>query len=239
MRSRNAHRTDQGTTLIAVEAEGKLIEVDQVRDIVWQWQAPNGKNRKLYMGRRLAKGNTVASLSDPGEVVEVDRSGKIGALDRRNGPGHPDGMGVRLCVSAGRRNADQRLHRPADHQGRREGQSGQPMAHRLADYRKHRRRPIGRYRVISVLSAPYETPPLPHFPALDAHSRSAGECADRSARRAAAPSRAARGAEARSGDRRSVRAAAHPAGRRGGAALSARLAVPQGGRASARPSTTT
>ena len=28
MRSRNAHRTDQGTTLIAVEAEGKLIEVD-------------------------------------------------------------------------------------------------------------------------------------------------------------------------------------------------------------------
>ena len=29
MRSRNAHRTEQGTTLIAVEAEGKLIEVDQ------------------------------------------------------------------------------------------------------------------------------------------------------------------------------------------------------------------
>ncbi len=29
MRSRNAHRTDQGTTLIAVEAEAKLIEVDQ------------------------------------------------------------------------------------------------------------------------------------------------------------------------------------------------------------------
>src|SRR5215831_2959076 len=29
MRSRNAHRTEEGATLIAVEAEGKLIEVDQ------------------------------------------------------------------------------------------------------------------------------------------------------------------------------------------------------------------
>jgi hypothetical protein len=77
MRSRNAHRTDQGTTLIAIEAEGKLIEVDQAANIVWQWQAPNGRNRKLYMGRRLANGNTVMSLSDPGELVEVDRSGKI------------------------------------------------------------------------------------------------------------------------------------------------------------------
>ena len=77
MRSRNAHRTEQGTTLIAVEAEGKLIEVDQAGTIVWQWQAPNGKNRRLYMGRRLANGNTVMSLSDPGELVEVDRSGKI------------------------------------------------------------------------------------------------------------------------------------------------------------------
>ena len=67
----------QGTTLIAVEAEGKLIEVDQAGKIVWQWQAPNGKNRKLYMGRRLANGNTVMSLSDPGELVEVDRPGKI------------------------------------------------------------------------------------------------------------------------------------------------------------------
>ena len=73
----------QGTTLIAVEAEGKLIEVDQAGKIVWQWQAPNGKNRKLYMGRRLANGNTVMSLSDPGELVEVDRSGKIVRSHRR------------------------------------------------------------------------------------------------------------------------------------------------------------
>jgi hypothetical protein len=51
--------------------------VDQRGNIVWQWQAPNGPNRKLYMGRRLANGNTVMSLSDPGELVEVDHAGKI------------------------------------------------------------------------------------------------------------------------------------------------------------------
>ena len=77
MRSRNARRTEQGTTLIAIEAESRLIEVDGAGTIVWQWQAPNGKNRRLYMGRRLANGNTVMSLSDPGELVEVDPSGKV------------------------------------------------------------------------------------------------------------------------------------------------------------------
>ncbi len=77
MRSRNAHRTAQGTTLIAVEADARLIEVDADGKIVWQWQAPNAKTRKLYMGRRLPSGNTVISLSDPGELVEVDPSGKI------------------------------------------------------------------------------------------------------------------------------------------------------------------
>jgi sugar lactone lactonase YvrE len=77
MRSRNAHRTEQGTTLIAVEAEAKLIEVDQSGRVIWQWQAPNGKDRRLYMGRRLANGDTMIGLSDPGELVEVERSGKV------------------------------------------------------------------------------------------------------------------------------------------------------------------
>src|SRR5262249_56561087 len=36
-----------------------------------------GKNRKSYEARRLPNGNTLVSLSDPGELVEVDRSGKI------------------------------------------------------------------------------------------------------------------------------------------------------------------
>src|SRR5205085_6539092 len=96
MRSRNTHRTDQGTTLIAIEAEAKMIEVDQSGNIVWQWQAPNAKNRKLYMGRRLKNGNTVMSLSDPGELVEVDRSGKvvrsIGGTDPAIQMGWPSGF---------------------------------------------------------------------------------------------------------------------------------------------------
>ena len=54
-----------------------MIEVDQADKIVWNGRLPNGKNRKLYMGRRLTNGNTVISLSDPGELVEVDHAGKI------------------------------------------------------------------------------------------------------------------------------------------------------------------
>jgi len=73
MRMRNAHRTSSGTTLIAIEAESKLIEVshDAEPKIIWQWQAPEGNKRRLYMGRRLPNGNTVMSISNPGEVVEV------------------------------------------------------------------------------------------------------------------------------------------------------------------------
>jgi len=44
---------------------------------VWQWQAPEGDKRRLYQGRRLANGNTMLSLSDPGEVLEVDPAGKV------------------------------------------------------------------------------------------------------------------------------------------------------------------
>lgn len=79
MRMRNAHRTAGGTTLIAVEAESKLIEVsgDAEPKIIWQWQAPEGNKRRLYMGRRLANGNTVMSMSNPGEVVEVNKAGEV------------------------------------------------------------------------------------------------------------------------------------------------------------------
>jgi hypothetical protein len=78
MRMRNAHRTSAGTTLIAVEAEAKLIEVDKdVNNIIWSWQAPEKDKRRLYMGRRLPNGNTMVSLSDPGELVEVNSRGEI------------------------------------------------------------------------------------------------------------------------------------------------------------------
>lgn len=79
MRMRNAHRTATGTTLIAVEAEAKLIEVSAGPNpqIVWQWQAPEGNKRRLYMGRRKPNGNTVVSLSNPGEIVEVNPAGQV------------------------------------------------------------------------------------------------------------------------------------------------------------------
>ena len=78
MRMRNAHRTPAGTTLIAVEAEAKLIEVDAAgKSVIWNWQAPEKDKRRLYMGRRLANGNTVVSLSDPGEIVEVNSRGEV------------------------------------------------------------------------------------------------------------------------------------------------------------------
>jgi hypothetical protein len=75
---RNAHRTPAGTTLIAVEAEAKLIEVDKDgKSIVWSWQAAEKDKRRLYMGRRLPNGNTILSLSDPGEIVEVNPQGEV------------------------------------------------------------------------------------------------------------------------------------------------------------------
>jgi acetyl esterase/lipase len=78
MRMRNANRTPSGTTLIAVEAEAKLIEVDKEgKNIVWTWQAAEKDKRRLYMGRRLPNGNTLLSLSDPGEILEVNTAGQV------------------------------------------------------------------------------------------------------------------------------------------------------------------
>ena len=79
MRMRNAHRTADGTTLIAIEADAKLIELGTGPEpkMIWQWQAPEGNKRRLYMGRRLPNGNTVVSLSNPGEVIEVNKAGEV------------------------------------------------------------------------------------------------------------------------------------------------------------------
>jgi acetyl esterase/lipase len=78
MRMRNSKRTSSGTTLICVEAEAKVIEVDRDGKIVWSWQAPGDtKVRRLYQAVRLANGNTRMSISDPGEVVEVNPKGEI------------------------------------------------------------------------------------------------------------------------------------------------------------------
>ena len=78
MRMRNSKRTDAGTTLIAVEAVAKVIEVDKAGKIIWSWQAPGDvSKRRLYQAWRLPNGNTRMSISDPGEIVEVNPKGEI------------------------------------------------------------------------------------------------------------------------------------------------------------------
>ena len=74
---RNCRRTPAGTTLIAIEAAGKIIEVDSKGQIVWSYLAPDADHRYPYQAHRLPSGNTLVSLANPGEVVEVDKAGKI------------------------------------------------------------------------------------------------------------------------------------------------------------------
>jgi acetyl esterase/lipase len=78
MRMRNSKRTAAGTTLICVEGAAKVIEVDKSGQIVWQWQAPGDlSKRRLYQAWRLPNGNTRMSISDPGELVEVNPKGEV------------------------------------------------------------------------------------------------------------------------------------------------------------------
>jgi hypothetical protein len=74
---RNSRRTAAGTTLIAEEAIAKIHEVDQSGKVIWSWQAPNGEQRRSYQAIRLANGNTLISISDPGEIVEVNPAGTV------------------------------------------------------------------------------------------------------------------------------------------------------------------
>jgi len=78
MRMRNSKRTAAGTTLICVEAVAKVIEVDRAGKIIWSWQAPGDlTKRRLYQAWRLPNGNTRMTISDPGEVVEVNPKGEV------------------------------------------------------------------------------------------------------------------------------------------------------------------
>ena len=54
-----------------------LIEVSKEGKIVWEWQAKDGDKRRLYQALRLADGNTLLSLSDPGEVLIVNPQGGV------------------------------------------------------------------------------------------------------------------------------------------------------------------
>ena len=113
MRMRNSHRTEAGTTLIAVEAESKLIEVDSAGKIVWQWQAPNGANRRLYQATTSC------------QRKHADRASPIPARSSKSiGPARwcdpspariwiSSSVGLRVSPPAGWRAADLGLHRTA------------------------------------------------------------------------------------------------------------------------------
>jgi len=81
MRMRNCRRVEAGdsagNTLMAIEAAGKIIEINSAGNVVWTFEAPGGPRRAPYQALRLPGGNTVIGLADPGEVMEVDRSGKV------------------------------------------------------------------------------------------------------------------------------------------------------------------
>jgi len=81
MRMRNCRRVETGdtagNTLMVVEAAGKIIEINPAGSVVWTFETPGGAHRAPYQALRLANGNTLVGMADPGEVAEVDRSGKI------------------------------------------------------------------------------------------------------------------------------------------------------------------
>jgi len=74
---RCARRAAQGTTLIANERTSTITEVDTAGKIVWQWQAPNPETRKTYQALRLPDGTTAVSISEPGELLFVNRQGTV------------------------------------------------------------------------------------------------------------------------------------------------------------------
>ena len=82
---RMCRRTEAGTTLVALQKDGVILELDARGETVWKYAA--GAGRLPYQAIRLANGNTLVPLVDPGEVVEVDRSGKtVRSVGGKAGP---------------------------------------------------------------------------------------------------------------------------------------------------------
>ncbi len=74
---RRAFRAAQVAWELA-QAVAKVIEVDKDGKIIWTWQAPGDlSKRRLYQAWRLANGNTRMTISDPGEIVEVNPKGEV------------------------------------------------------------------------------------------------------------------------------------------------------------------
>ncbi len=72
---RMSRPTGTGMILVAFQKGGVVYEIDRAGKTVWEFKIDPA--RLPYQGVRLANGNTLIGLVDPGEVIEVDRSGAI------------------------------------------------------------------------------------------------------------------------------------------------------------------
>jgi len=72
---RMVRRTAAGTTLVVMQGASRVFEVNAAGKMIWQFDS--GKARSPYQAVRMANGNTIFTLADPGEIIEVDSSGRI------------------------------------------------------------------------------------------------------------------------------------------------------------------
>lgn len=72
---RMSRPTQTGTTLVTFQKGGAVFEVNRQGKTVWEYKID--PSRLPYQAVRLASGNTLIGLVDPGEVIEVDKSGNI------------------------------------------------------------------------------------------------------------------------------------------------------------------
>lgn len=72
---RMSRPTQAGTTLITFQKGGAVFEVNRAGKTVWEYKID--PKRLPYQALRLANGNTLIGLVDPGEVIEVDTSGNV------------------------------------------------------------------------------------------------------------------------------------------------------------------
>jgi len=72
---RMVRRTDKGTTLVTYQKAGVILEINSAGETVWQYKTE--ADRLPYQALRLANGNTLIGLVDPGEAIEVETTGKI------------------------------------------------------------------------------------------------------------------------------------------------------------------
>jgi acetyl esterase/lipase len=73
MAMRRARRTAAGTTLVAVQVAGLLLELDSKGTVLHKWEFPN---RMPAQALPLGDGGMLIGLAGPGEVRRVDASGK-------------------------------------------------------------------------------------------------------------------------------------------------------------------